>query len=761
MTEQAKRDPQPNRSFMLDAALAYAAKGWPVFPCNPGTKERIGGDSKSPFIKGGFTNATTDRNQIIQWWTRRPNALIGIRMGKVSGVFALDEDLQANTKKGFTDDGPATTAKFEAKYGKMPETRMHYTQSGGRHFIFKWVEGIRNIPLHGVASGWEIKGEGGYVIGPPSIMEDGKAYSGEGEPVEAPKALLQMILAYRPETQEGESAEVIYPPEFIRELDEDCQKEAARVAAQGIVDHDFDADTDEDTDLEKWEMALACIRKPDYDTWYRVGAAMHKMLGSVAVQMFEDWSRTNGATWKSKDIRKWDQVADINSINSGTVFRFADEADPTFFPRWEEHREQRREERRQALLQTELKQAKAQADQGGSLFGEWNAGYDIALPPPRGWLLGNMFARQYLSILVAEGGVGKSAVYYLQLLSLALGRSLAGDHVFQRCRVLIMCLEDNAQELRRRIAALRMFYDIKPEELKDWLILYAPKDDAAIKLGKLMTLDRRGRPMPGELAAKLEAMVQHYKLDVIVIDPFIKAHSVSENDNEQIDMVASVLTGLAIKHNVAVALTHHTGKQLAPEPGDANRGRGASALKDAGRLVYTLTTMSIKEAEHFNIPETERTRYVRMDGAKINLIMGRPLKWFYLENQPLANATALYPRGDHIQVAKVWTPPEAWNGVTDEIIERILSDIDKGMEDGNRYNDGPNIKDRAAWKVVRHHVPTHSEEQARDIIKAWISDGTLTRASYTNPKTRKDVEGLVVNKSKLRPVADGDQGLPF
>jgi hypothetical protein len=395
-----------------------------------------------------------------------------------------------------------------------------------------------------------------------------------------------------------------------------------------------------------------------------------------------------------------------------------------------------------------------------SILGEWDAGEDSVKPPPRGWLLGNMFARRFLSILVAEGGVGKSAVQYAQLLSLAIGRSLTGDYVFQRCRVFIMCLEDGEDELRRRIQALCLFYKVKPEELKGWLYLSAPTD--AKKTGKLMQL-HRGQPMLGALGGKLEAMVQRYSLDVIALDPFIKVHGVAENDNEQIDMVASLLIGLAIKYDIAIALTHHTNKLPNAEPGNANRGRGASALKDAGRLVYTLTTMSIEEAARFGISERDRTRHVRLDGAKINLIVGRPIRWFFLESQPLGNATELYPHGDEIQVARTWTPPDAWNAVTDDIMNRILSDIDKGMEDGNRYSEAANAGGRAAWKIIQRHIPAHTEQQARDIIKAWVDDGTLRRDTYDNPVTRKKgVSGLWVNKERLRPKPKAeDEELPF
>ena len=171
-----------------------------------------------------------------------------------------------------------------------------------------------------------------------------------------------------------------------------------------------------------------------------------------------------------------------------------------------------------------------------------------------------------------------------------------------------------------------------------------------------------------------------YSLDVIALDPFIKVHGVAENDNEQIDMVASLLIGLAIKYDIAIALTHHTNKLPNAEPGNANRGRGASALKDAGRLVYTLTTMSIEEAARFGISERDRTRHVRLDGAKINLIVGRPIRWFFLESQPLGNATELYPHGDEIQVARTWTPPDAWNAVTDDIMNRICQTSTKAWK---------------------------------------------------------------------------------
>jgi AAA domain len=205
-------------------------------------------------------------------------------------------------------------------------------------------------------------------------------------------------------------------------------------------------------------------------------------------------------------------------------------------------------------------------------LGEWDAGEDTEIPPPRGWLLGNTFCRKFLSSLLADGGVGKTALRYAQILSMVTGRPLTGEHVFQRCRGMIVSLEDDVDELRRRILAARLHHGIDRSELKGWLFLSAPGRSA----GKLMTADRNGRPEVGHLATYLETTIIARKLDFVTLDPFVKSHSVEENQNSIIDEVAQVLTDLGTKHNIAVDVPHHTSKG-APDPGNAHRGRGASA----------------------------------------------------------------------------------------------------------------------------------------------------------------------------------------
>jgi 5S rRNA maturation endonuclease (ribonuclease M5) len=377
-------------------------------------------------------------------------------------------------------------------------------------------------------------------------------------------------------------------------------------------------------------------------------------------------------------------------------------------------------------------------------LGEWDAGDDVDPPPPRGWLLGNIFCRGFMSSLLGDGGSGKTATRYAQLMSLATGRALTGEYVFERCRVLIVSLEDDDWELRRRILAARLHHGVELSEMKGWLFLATPGAAG----GKLMTIDKNGRLNRGALADKLEATITARKIDLVYLDPFIKSHSVGENDNTAIDEVAQVLTDLAAKHDIAIDTPHHVSKG-APDPGNANRGRGASAQKDAGRLVYTLSPMSTDEAQAFGLKEEERRLLVRMDSGKVNIAppMSKA-QWFRLIGVPLGNATDRYPNGDNVQTIEPWTPPDTWADLNSPLLNRILDDIDAGLPDGNRYSDGPNVGDRAAWKVVVEQAPTKTEAQAREIVKTWVKNGLLKVEQYENPQTRKMVKGLRVDPTK-------------
>jgi len=374
-------------------------------------------------------------------------------------------------------------------------------------------------------------------------------------------------------------------------------------------------------------------------------------------------------------------------------------------------------------------------------LGIWDAGDDDYVIPPREWLLGTTFCRRFLSSLLADGGVGKTALRVAQMISLATGRSLTGEHVFQRCRVLMVSLEDDRDELRRRVNAVMRHFGIAPSELQGWLFLAAPK---GLRLAEM----RDGAPQAAQLDDLLREAVRAHRLDVISLDPFVKSHGLPENDNSAIDFVCTILTKIAIDCNCAIDAPHHTKKGL-DVAGEADNGRGAGAMKNAARLVYTLTRMSKEEGNTFGIQEGERRSLIRVDSGKVNIARpSREATWFRLLGVPLHNGTTIYPNGDEVQTVEPWQPPDTWAAMDSALLNKMLDDIEAGLPSGSRYSDANRAGDRAAWQVVIRHAPDKTEKQAREIIKAWVKRGTLYHEDYEDPEQRKPRSGLKVNATK-------------
>ena len=215
------------------------------------------------------------------------------------------------------------------------------------------------------------------------------------------------------------------------------------------------------------------------------------------------------------------------------------------------------------------------------------------------------------------------------------------------------------------------------------------------------------------------------------------------------DYVCELLTKIAIDLNIAVDIPQHTkkGQQTA---GDADAGRGASATRDAGRLFYTLTRMTEEEAKQFSIPAEQRALYVRLDSSKVNIAPpSGEATWFKLVGVHLGNATADYPAGDDVQTVERWYPPETWENVTTAQLNAVLTDINTGLPNGQRYSGASAAKgERAAWSIVQRHAPDRTEPQCREIIRTWIKNGVLVEAEYDDPIERKPRKGLSVCHAK-------------
>ncbi len=167
---------------LLDYALEYAARGWPVFPLSPREKKPLKGTR-------GFLDASTNERILNRFWDANPNCNIGVATGKESGFFVIDIDGEKGSKS-FT--------QLETELGALPDTLEQKTGSGvGRQLFFRWpaTREVRN--KQNLRPGVDIRGDGGYIVVPPSIHPSGGVYEwpyGDQTPIaEIPPAWLDFI----------------------------------------------------------------------------------------------------------------------------------------------------------------------------------------------------------------------------------------------------------------------------------------------------------------------------------------------------------------------------------------------------------------------------------------------------------------------------------------------------------------------------------------------------------------------------------------
>jgi len=146
-------------SIMHDAARQLAQKGLAVFPCQPRGKE--------PACDTGLHAATTNVERIDRWWHAFPNLNIGIATGTISGIFVLDID---------GEDGEGSLLKLESEHGALPPT-IEVVTGKGRHCYFRTGKRKISNSVGQLGVGLDVRGDGGYVIAPPSIHPSGRPYA--------------------------------------------------------------------------------------------------------------------------------------------------------------------------------------------------------------------------------------------------------------------------------------------------------------------------------------------------------------------------------------------------------------------------------------------------------------------------------------------------------------------------------------------------------------------------------------------------------
>lgn len=261
------------RTAIVQHALSYARKGMPVFPCD---KE------KRPLTRRGFYSASLDEEQIRAWFDAPDPPAIGIPTGETSGIWVLDVDMK-NGK-----DGAASLDKLTAQHGSLPDTTTSLTPTGGSHYVWRWQRQIR-CSTDKLGIGLDVRGDGGYIVAPPSITGDGEYH------------------------WEASSNGIAPAPDWLENLCTPPQRRDPRARTPP-----------DDADRLRAFNALNAIKLgPDSsrDTWIEIGMAYKAAGGDF--DRFDAWCQNQPGYDPDKVPKEWASFAVDGGIGPGTLFHYA------------------------------------------------------------------------------------------------------------------------------------------------------------------------------------------------------------------------------------------------------------------------------------------------------------------------------------------------------------------------------------------------------------------------------------------------------
>jgi hypothetical protein len=163
------------------AARDYLARGWSVIPLIPREKRPL-----LPWAE--FQQRPPSGEEIDAWYGRWRDANVGVVTGAASGLVVLDIDVHHG--------GTESLASLEREHGSVPDTVEALTGGGGRHLYFAHPGGMVHNRA-GLEPGIDVRGDGGYIVAPPSLHPSGKRYAWIAAPGAVPLARLPPWLLER------------------------------------------------------------------------------------------------------------------------------------------------------------------------------------------------------------------------------------------------------------------------------------------------------------------------------------------------------------------------------------------------------------------------------------------------------------------------------------------------------------------------------------------------------------------------------------
>jgi AAA domain len=347
--------------------------------------------------------------------------------------------------------------------------------------------------------------------------------------------------------------------------------------------------------------------------------------------------------------------------------------------------------------------------------------------PRRVFLYGYCYARGFVSVTIADGGIGKSLLKIGECLACATGRPLLDITPTERIRVLYWNGDDPYVEIERRIHAACQHYSIDLKRLlaEGWLFVGTRESQP------LCLADMKGRAVAlnQDTTDDLSDFIRQNDIGLACFDPLRSVHRLPENSNDDMDIIGDAFNVIAERTNAAIGLDHHIRKMAFGQTEvTAADARGATALINKVRLSRVLNIMTPKLAEGARIKEDDRRRYFRADGGKANIVPATKATWFKIVSVPCAN-------GEDTPTVAAWKYPNAFDSVTVEHMQRV-----RAMAGDGKYRKDSRAKDwigDAVAEVLSLDLKDKSSrKQIKEILKTWFANGVLTTESRRDEKRR-------------------------
>ena len=354
--------------------------------------------------------------------------------------------------------------------------------------------------------------------------------------------------------------------------------------------------------------------------------------------------------------------------------------------------------------------------------------------PPRPWVAPGHLLRGAVTVYAGGAGVSKSSLMVSCAVALVLGLPFGKFSPVKPCRVLTYNVEDDQAEQRRRFSAALRHFGRDVTDLSGRLLRVGVE-----RIGTLLG-ERHERFGPLPAMEELERRIADFEPDVVILDPLVELHDRDENDNTEVRRVIAHFRSLAVKHDVAVVLLHHTRKGTAAAAGDPDSARGASAVIGAARIVLTVTAMAEPDAQAFGISADQRQNFFRVDEGKANYSALGQADWFEKVVHVLGN-------GDAVMAPAPWTPPV--DVITPDKRASIEADIAIGSDTGpwaaKLSKDARSIRNLFS----RHGISTLKGQQTLldDLLMHGFEVATFKRVNRGTAQGIRSLDGRPANVS--------------